>query len=616
MKQPHFKLNFIASVFSHSTLKSLFVKNLIYLFAIIAIPLMSLALLFNLYNFKSIKRNFYSEIEKDLIEINSELENEFGQNRKVSYALAYDGSVNRFASLDSYKLSNDVIAVINEVKSKLIAYQASSLLTTDMGLVYLEPTYHLNSASSYSLFNFSDYNGSERMDKFFVESIIESIQTGTGYRMFLSDQGLVSICLLNSRGEVSGAVYALSSISALNNLLNEYIGNTFNNYALADLDQNKIYVYGSNAINSLDADSRVRSLSKSVNAGTDTYSEVVLDGRKYLSASSMISEESIVLILLADVSVLVKDRQYATAISVILFVALLLLSALASSYISWRFHQPIDVVIDLLRNPTPKVVTEYKESYEHLDELGIISTLISETRFREALLKDELEEKEETLDKLQKMLLQTQINPHFINNTLETINWKAIEALGDTNEVSEMLSDFSKLLARSFRGLGQLVTLASELEHARLYIKIQQSRFGNMFTTAWEIDKGMLDHFTVPIIIQPLLENAVKYGVKPLKNIAGSIVVSCEKDTDRIEIGVFNTCDEKSESKLEEMRRQLGAEPSGSGYHIGMSSVHHRVQLAFGHEYGLSVERIVSDDVAKSGLKVNISIPIVEKPTL
>lgn len=400
--------------------------------------------------------------------------------------------------------------------------------------------------------------------------------------------------------------------------MSEYIGEVFDSYYLVDRINDKIYLFGSNTVTEVDnydiSENR-KSISSFISSEKEM-EQINIEGKEYIAVNSHFSDDSISLIMMADATSYINGKKSAVVFSTLLLLVVLFLSIFASSYISWRFHQPIDVVINLLKNPTPKVVTEYKESYEHLDELGIISTLINETRFREAMLRDELESKKEILDNLQKKLLQTQINPHFINNTLETINWKAIELLDDDNEISEMLSNFSKLLRRSFRDLGKMVTISSELEHAKLYIDFQLKRFQNRFSVIWDIDKKLMQYYTVPIIIQPLLENAIKYGIKTLRNSKGLIKISCKRKNDNIEFIISDNGEVLSDKQFNSILSQLKTENLNTDNHIGISNVQQRIKLAFGEQYGLIIQK---NNISKSdakGIIVSITIPIVKKSIL
>jgi Predicted signal transduction protein with a C-terminal ATPase domain len=110
--------------------------------------------------------------------------------------------------------------------------------------------------------------------------------------------------------------------------------------------------------------------------------------------------------------------------------------------------------------------------------------------------------------------LQMQINPHFLFNTIETINWRAIKLLGDPNDVSSMLFLMSKILKYAMDiGDTPSVPLAHEIEHARCYLELQAIRFPGRFSSSWEIEDGLED-FPVPrLLFQPLLENSFNHGL-------------------------------------------------------------------------------------------------------
>lgn len=608
MKKQRFSIRFIVPMLRKDTFRSLFLKNLLYLLVIVAVPLISLTLFINFSYINSRKQELYSNINKNTIEFKAELKNEVNQIKTASYALAYDKSVIRLATHKGNRFNNDFLKIINDIKMKLKVYETSYFITADMGIMYLEAKYNITSHTSYSLKNF-EYRESD-----FLKNIYDTINDNVQYNVFLSDYGIISICLLNNK-ESRGVVYTLLNFNSINSSLKKYMGEGLENYYLIDRQVSKMYTFGGDVSSFVYNKDKTEDDIISVIHSKDM-EQITIADKEYIIKNIDFPNNYISLVMLVDASNYMKHKQTATLVFIFMLIIIICVSILASSYVSWRFYQPIDFVIHLLQNPKPNVVNEYKEAYEPQDELGIIYTMINETRFREAMLKDELQNKKDILNRIQNKLLQSQINPHFINNTLETINWKSIDLLGEDNDISEMLVNFSKLLSRSFRDAGQMVPISSELEHAKLYLDFQQRRFLGKFEVEWDIDKRLLHYYTVPIILQPLLENAIKYGIKPLKNAKGLIRISCQSIGERIEFVIYDYGTTISNQQFNHMRNQLKIESLNADNHIGISNVQQRIKLAFGDHYGLEIDNGDKSSLEINKIKVMITIPTVKKSTL
>lgn len=200
--------------------------------------------------------------------------------------------------------------------------------------------------------------------------------------------------------------------------------------------------------------------------------------------------------------------------------------------------------------------------------------------------------KEQLARKEAKILaLQSQINPHFLNNTLEMMNWQA--RLAGDEAVSKMIEALAVLLNQSMgRENRKLTTLAEELKGADAYIYITAMRFGDRIRFEKQLDESLQNVQLPQLILQPLLENAVVHGVYTVKG--GVIRLVVYREEERVILKVTNTGEL---SKAEETRIKNLLEgantalPEGRGRHtsLGIRNVNERIQLIFGESYGLSI---------------------------
>lgn len=188
--------------------------------------------------------------------------------------------------------------------------------------------------------------------------------------------------------------------------------------------------------------------------------------------------------------------------------------------------------------------------------------------------------------------LQAQINPHFLNNTLEMMNWQA-RMSGDVI-VSKMIESLSTVLDyRMNRANVKEIHLAEELQCIDAYFYIMSMRFGQRLQIDKEIDEVLLYINVPPLILQPIVENAIVHGVESVKN--GTIHMKIFHDESKVYLQVRNTGKKMTEKDLDRIHAILEGDesqiPKVPGRHtsIGIQNVNRRVKLVYGEEYGLTI---------------------------
>ena len=126
-------------------------------------------------------------------------------------------------------------------------------------------------------------------------------------------------------------------------------------------------------------------------------------------------------------------------------------------------------------------------------------------------LMEQVRQEEITLRKTELNALQAQINPHFLYNTLDSIAWMCEE--DRTKEAVEMVNALARLFRISISKGHELITLEREVEHAKSYLKIQNYRYKNQFTYAFDVEEGCLSYLCNKITLQPIIENAIYHGI-------------------------------------------------------------------------------------------------------
>ncbi|OMF34539.1 histidine kinase [Paenibacillus sp. FSL H8-0548] len=186
--------------------------------------------------------------------------------------------------------------------------------------------------------------------------------------------------------------------------------------------------------------------------------------------------------------------------------------------------------------------------------------------------------------------LQAQINPHFLYNTLDTINWIAI-GKGAT-DISAMIDSLAKYFRLSLNKGKNIVSVMDELKLAEVYLEIQQSRFLGSFDFNVAAGEG-LERYRMPkLILQPIVENALLHGIRKAKDRKGRIDITVELEQGDLVFVISDNgigMDEKLSRRLLTEERVVTDDHTGTGSSYGLFNVNERIKLYAGEGYGLSI---------------------------
>ena len=238
---------------------------------------------------------------------------------------------------------------------------------------------------------------------------------------------------------------------------------------------------------------------------------------------------------------------------------------------------------------------------EHLSRS--VQSMVSTMRhLMEDILRQEEEKRRSELD-----VLQSQINPHFLYNTLDSVVWMTEN--GRTQEAVAMLTALARFFRISLSKGSSIIPIGDELEHARNYLDIQKMRYKNKFSADISVEQGVERLYTVKLIIQPILENAIYHGMEYADG-DGEIHIRAFREGENMVIEVEDNGPGMPEQVVEQLLNPgisvSAARPGGSG--IGLRNVHQRIQLTFGPAYGLTIR-----SEPDSGTVVRICLPALRE---
>ena len=295
---------------------------------------------------------------------------------------------------------------------------------------------------------------------------------------------------------------------------------------------------------------------------------------------------------------------------------IILMSACIATLLIWAFTKRFSERIILVRKEMAKVVSgdfNIRKSISGNDEIGeLYGDIYWTVQSVQALVKEIYEAKvqKEELKRRQKEMqfemLASQINPHFLYNTLETIRMKAL-CSGEV-ELARIVKMLSKLLRRNLEVSEKLVTIDSELEMMKAYLEIQKFRFGERITYEIQCEVEAKEYVILPLLLQPIIENAFIHGLER-KLGAGTIKCHLSKVEDNLQIVIEDDGLGMEEEKLEKLMMSLekGSEKVGR---VGLKNIYERIELYYDHtgnkEYGMTIE-----SKPNKGTKVIMILPLI-----
>lgn len=245
-----------------------------------------------------------------------------------------------------------------------------------------------------------------------------------------------------------------------------------------------------------------------------------------------------------------------------------------------------------VQEPVPSEIREIRTLSEGMEQMiGRLDDQMGEIRRRQ-----------ESLRRTELALLQAQINPHFLYNTMDTIIW-LIEA-DKQQEAVEMVANLSSFFRHSLSKGEDVITLAEEERHVRSYLQIQHARYQDIMEYILDIDPGLHDAMLPKLTLQPLVENALYHGIK-LKRAKGTIRITATLADGCVLLRVEDNGVGITPQRLAQLRDAMERQERVG---FGLSAVNQRLRLQFGPEYGLRL-----DSEEGQGTTVTARIPYVRK---
>lgn len=300
-------------------------------------------------------------------------------------------------------------------------------------------------------------------------------------------------------------------------------------------------------------------------------------------------------------AILMRDTNNLLASLVMIWFMILFASIILCIYFSRTITKPL-MELNKVMQGVEQGNLESRVTLNGQDEIAKISHTFNQMidRIHDLMHQIYLEENAKRCAELQ--VLQSQINPHFLYNTLDTLQWKAYEYEDD--RMVELITALSNFFRISLSKGKEFIPFEREIDHVRNYLIIQQYRFSDILDYSFDLDEELNTYYVLKLLLQPLVENAIQHGIKP-KQMHCHIKIKTTKEGNDAILQVIDDGIGIDEETLAQLKDDLLQAKQGNGY--GLFNVNLRCKLIYGNQYGVQIESVLNQ-----GCCVTIRVPLAE----
>lgn len=556
--------------------RSVFYKNLLTIFSALFIPLLLFSVILLVSWNRHQAETLSSLADSELIRISSKMDTLLNEQSGQVLTLSYDENVAGFGSFADQPLSDRKILMLNNLRARLANISSGSILRSVV-ILYRGTQYYIVTQQTALAF-------------FDPDSLAPAYRSAyAGYITLAQDADEKTS--ISTDGE--SIVFYTRSVQNGSEIISfiDVSKSTLSRFFQSETAENgaKVFLQDGSGGFLAGTDSRMPTFSGKSARRLSRGLPIYRDGENsYISVTrpSALSDWVYTLLLPCEAQLRTQNE----TIGLLCFVLLVVLIAIVFTawFLSMSLYRPIQIITQLLRDPSQGTMDYYRDFCQKYDDTNLILTLIESSYFRHLATSKELEKRNRMLQSAQNYALAVQMNPHFIFNTLDSINWKVISLQGGDNDISSALGDFSRIMRYALNKKG-LVQLSDEIDNARIYVRLRNTLSSARISVQWEIDEGLLRKMVPFLILQPLLENAITHGLRGRKE-QGVIRIRCYPAEDALILEVEDNGVGFSPEKLAEIEALMRQDCfSDDSVHLGLLNTHNRIRLTYGEDWGLRI---------------------------
>lgn len=518
------------------------------------------------------------------------VKNENIENTKI-LAKDLDETIRKyFNEVEKISLEEDVInAVLNEKADKIVyqkVYNSINSMDVEGNFVIYDKNLHIIMSSAkfigsetgynWGLFNRMIGNSSGvilKINKLYFQNGISTLSVGKAIR---------------NKDEIIGFVV----YNIFDNSLKELIGKSGSfNVVVTDKFGNVVITTNENFKDNFGkAEKNLRK--------AEGYS--IIDEEKYYINKKEIYYSNLILYTISSVGYVVDNFIDKMVYIIIFFFITLAAMYYAAKIIAEKKTKVIEEIVKAIENIKTGDL-ETRLNVDTNDEFGIIADSYNEMLLNIKKLIEINKEEAKHSAVMEIKQLESQFNPHFLFNTLEMLRYTIKY---DTLMANKIIINISSLLRFSIENKSSEVSLQRDLVYTKNYLDIQKYRFGENFDYEIKAENGLENYYVPKLIIQPIIENAIKHGYTQIEKMI--IYIRVKNKNDKLIISVYNNGKEIEKTILDEIREKLKNKKAEEfKNHIGLYNIFRRIQLMYGEKYGL---RILSRK--KKGTSVRVFLPL------
>lgn len=555
-------MNNILKYFNNYKFKSLFFRNFILISLIVIIPFIIISVFF----VNNLLKSFYSQniktCEKQVEKTQQQIDSRLSEINKISSKLTLDNTINNFMILNN--------SIDDEEITDKLKYISSTFEYIDSIYIYSNITGCTLSVGNVNFDNellkdlFSDIS-EEKYKYVFIEN-----------ENYYTDYITLIKPVYTSQSFPLGALFINISVYHLEQLMNSNDTSTLT--FIVDENNNII------CVKNIKKDTNIYDIMQSISYSDSKSQHKSYKGQSYIvcSSDSNIAGKKYISVSVMNTSFLSQNKMTL----IFIFIMVLIMDMLISLLITMQTYAPITHIIDVLDQNYSSAIKRKTLYIKNQNELSYIINSLNKLQSDNIKISQDLDDTLKELSKMHYILMNSQINSHFLSNTLQSISWLAYGLTNSPNAVTESLSNLGEFYRLLTNTDSFLITLADELEYTKKYLQIMQLKYDDSFTIDYDIDNSVLSKNIPKLSFQPIIENSFVHGFD-LTSKYMKISISVHKKNNDIEIVISDNGIGMSELDLKNLKNKLKSGDNTSK--IGLSNINNRFKLIFGEQYGITV---------------------------
>ena len=375
---------------------------------------------------------------------------------------------------------------------------------------------------------------------------------------------------------MDGFVIMRIDLQAYENILRQAVGDTEMTILFVNSEQDLVIAY-QDTVN-IDSENLNRITQKE-----ETSNWITINHQRYLIQKIYDEQCNLELIALLPQVAIFKELSSIYPIYFIVF-ALNTMIVIALAYITTkRNFSHLDDMIQIFSNAEKEIYLPVETTSPARDEYDILMKNIIYLFLQKVRLDKELETKKEE-ERI--TALQAQINPHFLFNTLQSIQFEIRQKEGNDSKIAEITEELSDILKYALGDPKQQVSLSEEIQYLKRYVNIQKMRFGDKFILYYEIEENLKEHHVFRLLLQPIVENSILHGVRYREHGYIKIKIYQSKQIQKIIVAVIDSGIGMTKEELMAQRKTISRYNPN---HVGLANVNCRLKLYYGEEAQLHI---------------------------